>query len=99
MVEYSGRTTAYEHKHKDWQSKGLNVGKDCIQNKTIFEVQWSNCPIEVEVEVKKLWADRELRNDNCYAGWDSEEMAEDYPVINEYLLSRGVEKCLIHWWW
>ena len=29
-MEYSGRTTAYEHKHKGWESKGLNIGVDCI---------------------------------------------------------------------
>ncbi|MBV5347781.1 hypothetical protein JZU46_06170 [bacterium] len=99
MTEYSGRTTAYAHKHEGWETKGLNVGDDCIQQHTIFEAQWSNCPIEVEAEVKKLWSDREFGNDYYYAGWDGEEMGEDYPIIHEYLTSRGITECLIHWWW
>lgn len=99
MTEYSGRTTAYAHKREDWQKKGLNIGDDCIQTQTIFEVQWSNCPVEVAAEVKKLWINREFGNDFYYASWESEENGEDYPIINEYLLSRGIEKCLIHWWW
>ena len=99
MIEYSGRTTAYAHKCADWQEKGLNVGEDCIQKRIIFEVQWSNCPIEVVAEVIMLWYDYEAGNDHCYLGWDGEEMEEDYPIINAYLASRGITKCLIHWWW
>ena len=99
MTEYSGRTTAYKHKFDNWQENGLNIGEDCIQEQTIFEVQWSNCPVEIVAEVIKLWQDYEAGNDHWYLGWDGEEMSEDYPMINSYLVSRNITKCLIHWWW
>lgn len=79
----------------------MNIGKDCIQSAVIFDVQWSNCPVEVEEEVKSMWrSDDRLYNDVSYYNWDSDEGdGENYPLIDEYLKSRGVTKCLIHWWW
>lgn len=98
MTKYSGRTTAYEHKRENWQEyKG--PFKSSIQNKIIFEVQWSDCPVEVEKEVKKLWSDYELGNDHSYINWESEEQGQDYPIIDEYLKSKNITECLIHWWW
>lgn len=96
---YSGRTTALGHKFKDWEEKGKGIGKDCIQEVTLFDVQWSNCPVEVLEEVQKLWCNMGFGNDFYYFSWDSEECSEDYPIIHEYLQSRNVTKCLIHWWW
>ena len=99
-MQYSGKTTCSEHKgDNDW-SKTPNSGKECIQQTTIFEVQWSNCPIEVEKEVKRLWQDNELGNDHYYFAWNSDEENNDnYPIIDEYLKSKGITECLIHWWW
>lgn len=37
IMEYSGRTTAYEHKHTDWQKKGLNIGTECIQKELFLK--------------------------------------------------------------
>lgn len=109
MTLYSGRTTAYEHKHGDAWKQSLHAGPDCIQQQTIFDVQWSNCPVEVEEEVKRLWLDMELHNNVCYYSWSGwikndeydgpSEDAEAYPIIAEYLKTRGVTECLIHWWW
>lgn len=98
-MEYSGKTTCFEHKHNDWKnSKG--AGPECIQTVTVFEVQWSNCPVEVQDEVRELWRDREYGNDHYYAKWDSDgELCDRYPIIAEYLKSKGVTNCLIHWWW
>ena len=98
-MEYSGRTSAYVHKFNDWKSKDTADIPDCIQQHTIFEAQWTNCPVEVEDEVKRLWTNRELGNDKYYTQWDDEKDSEDYPIIAEYLRSRGITKCLIHWWW
>lgn len=98
MSNYSGKTTSYHHK---WNNTPNPPDvKDCIQKVTLFDVQWSNCPIEVETEVRKLWNNWELGNDYYYAEWNHEEMKDDYPLIAEYLSLRGVSgKCLIHWWW
>lgn len=99
MVEYSGRMTAHEHKFDDWKEKDISEVNDCIQSVTLFDVQWSNCPVEVEKEVIRLWQDRELDNDHCYFKWGHKDDANEYPIIDEYLKSRGITKCLIHWWW
>ena len=69
------------------------------RNNIIFNAQWTDCPTEVEDEVRKLWRDMEYGNDHYYYSWDSEEDGEDYPIIDEYLKSQDITKCLIHWWW
>jgi hypothetical protein len=85
---------------------------DCIQTTQIFRVQWTNCPIEVYEEVQKLWRWAELHNDNNYS-WDRDEefwdencedeaeltMKEAFPLIDEYLQSRGISKIEINYWW
>ncbi len=101
-VTYSGRTSAHEHKFEDWADKGKNVGADCFPQMRLFDVQWSNCPVEVENEVRQLWRDYEFGNDNYYVKW-SDSMAEGYPLIAEFMFRNGYykseEKILIHWWW
>ena len=42
MTEYSGRTTAYEHKFDNWVDHPKEIGKECIQTVILFDVQWSN---------------------------------------------------------
>lgn len=100
---YSGRTTAFVHEGKDWEKYGHNVGNECLDyygaygnGFYILIVKWTNCPYEVLKEVRMLYQD-------CYAKsgqpiwYDTEEGG--YEVINDYLKSRGVDKCLIYWWW
>ena len=100
-MNYSGRTSAYEHKREDWEEhKG--PFPSAITQQTVFHAQWTDCPVEVEDEVKKLWHDKELRNDDCFYHWDGSEDESDrtdYPIIHEYLQSKGVTNCWIHWWW
>jgi hypothetical protein len=125
MTEYSGRTTAYAHKRDDWREHLGVPMPSAISQVTVFNAQWTDCPVEVEAEIRKLWRNFELGNDHYYFNWCREEvwgceatgemgededgeevevtidktLAELYPVIDEYLMSQGVEKCLIHWWW
>ena len=72
--------------------------EDCIENVIVF---LANCVHDKKVhdEVGKLWADWELTNDVCYFSWNAEDYARDYPLIDGFLKSRGVTKCLIHLWW
>lgn len=116
-MQYSGRTSAYAHKHVKWQDKDYSQmaeyqtdgeldwhkvphqAKPALSQRVVFDAQWTDCPVEVEAEVKRLWRDRELGNDHYYVSWDSNEMSADYPVIDEYLKANNVTKCLIHWWW
>ena len=82
----------------DW-AKVPHESKSSIQNQTIFEVQWSDCPIEVCAEVQKLWRNMQFGNDYYYFGWEMVENGLDYPIIAEYLKSKNITNCLIHYWW
>lgn len=97
-MNYSGRTTSYSHKGKDWKDRAPD-GQEAIQQVTLFEVQWSTCPVEVQDEVRELWSDQTYGNESFYFHWKDEDNAEYYPVIAEYLHSKNVVDCLIHWWW
>ena len=76
---------------------------------TVFDVQWSNCPVEVEAAVKELWRHFELGNDFYFLPWSTskENIRQEFPAhlrdakdtVNEYLLLRKVSNCLIYWWW
>lgn len=69
MTEYSGRTTDFNHlwaeknaeeegvSLSEWLKKHTGEGEECLQSKTVFEVTWTNCPVEVREEVQKLWED------------------------------------------
>ena len=99
MKKYSGRTTTLSHKLGDSWKENLNAGEDCIQQRVVFEVQWTNCPVEIEQEVKNLWIRADFGNDYYYYSWNGDDEAEEYPAIHEYLSSRNINECLIHWWW
>lgn len=75
------------------------MDRDPLKQVTILDVQWSNIPEDVYDEVVELWRTRELGNDYYYVPWNSEEDRHEYPLIAEYLDTRGVKECLIHWWW
>ena len=109
----SGRMTTHGHKFDDWRDADVSDVEDCIvTNQTIFHVQWTNCPVEVEDEVRRLWQECYLNNDS-YFSWDRDDehvieregkdhelvLAEHYPMIDGFLQSRGISKCLINWWW
>src|SRR4051812_38994575 len=97
-MEYSGRTSSLQHKRVDWQEyKGPFT--PAFSQETVFNAQWTDCPFEVEEEVQKLWQNREYGNDNYYHNWSSVDDGKRHPVIDEYLKSKGITKCLIHWWW
>lgn len=107
MTVYSGKTTSQNPGDpKYW----IVPAPNSIQTMTVFNVQWSDCPVEVEEEVQDLWHTNELRNDSCYFRWDRDAIEDEgaeteipirelYPLIDEFLQSRGISTCLIHWWW
>lgn len=68
-----------------------------------FDAQWSDLPKEVEDEVRHLWKDYELGNDNYMVKRElDDELFEDYPKIYLWCKYRGVqegEQIIIHWWW
>ncbi len=106
-VPLSGKVTADHPIGMKWEKI-----PDSIRQETIFHAQWSDCPVEVEEEVKRLWRMEELRNDNCYVAWNPDAMVtkdenwnegvakEVYPMIHWWLTKKGVTgPVLIHWWW
>lgn len=63
-MKYSGRTSAYAHKHDFDPSVPLSPDTDKGLRKAWFlDAQWSTCPVEVESQVKDLWRCYELGND------------------------------------
>lgn len=82
----------------DWHKIPCGA-KSAIQTQTIFEAQWSDCPIEVCAEVEKLWEDHEYGNDSCYFPWEMMKNEDSYPITAEYLKSKNITNCLIHYWW
>lgn len=89
---------------------------EAIKTIAVLECTWTNCPKEVKDEVRKLWLDNEYGNDYYYHTWSWEGIEEclngdfsdndyedvfRYPVIRDYLISKGLKdkEILIHFWW
>lgn len=71
---------------------------DPIKQVTVLDVQWSNLDEEIVDEVREFWRNNELGNDYYYVTIDIHD-DEDLPLTTEYLKSRGIETCLMHFWW
>jgi hypothetical protein len=105
-MEFSGRTTNHAPIHDDrW--KTADKGEPAVRKQWVFDVQWSDCPVEIEEEVIRLWRDEELGNDRYISKYEiglftEETYGRSYPLIDEYLMSQGLtenDEVWIHWWW
>ena len=77
-VDLSGRTTCLEHRQAGDNWKYIQErGDECIQHPTVLEVQWSNCPVEVEAAVREMWASYEYQNDHVYHAWQMDDVEPD----------------------
>ena len=101
---WSGKTTSFHHKWNDTPNPE-NVDK-AFKKVWFLDAQWTDCPVEVEMEVIELWKDYELGNDNCVVktSISSLEEMENYPTIIKYILNcepdiKHDDQILIHWWW
>lgn len=98
LASLSGKDTSLASK---WDNPP--DGEESVTKKWFFDVQWSDCPEEVEKEVRQSWRDYELGNDFFF--WKAtldEDLFEEYPAIYFWLEHKGVpkgEEVLIHWWW
>lgn len=108
LLKFSGETTAHKLARNAPWTDAKGAGSECFRMQKVLDVQWSNCPVEVEDEVRNLWQDRELGNDCCFAAVvlsdeiDGEVFADKYPIIAAFLKDKGAEddeNIWIHWWW
>lgn len=94
----SGKDTSYSSK---WDKEP--DGESSVYKVWFFDVQWSDCPDEVQDEVRHAWSAYELGNDKYIIKRElDDELFEDYPLIYMWLKHKGVkenEKVIIHWWW
>lgn len=90
-----------------------HYSKPAIQQITLLDAQWSDCPDEVKEEVAKIWQWRELPNDSSIYKWKRDEeywgpededestrsVKDVFPTLDKYLMDQGISECWIHWWW
>lgn len=112
-IEWSGKTSSYHHK---WHNTPNGPDVESGFRKVWFlDAQWSDCPVEVEEEVKAMWQNYELGNDHYIIkttledlGYGVEDEVEDgepvYPATIQYILEKEPligheDQILIHWWW
>lgn len=61
---FSGKTSSYHHKWNDTPNpEGAEKG---LREVKWLDAQWTDCPIEVEDAVKRMWEWFELGNDHCF---------------------------------
>ena len=101
-IKWSGKTSSYHHKWHDTPNPAdVNEG---FRKVWFLDAQWSTCPIEVEIQVKEMWKDRELGNDFYMIKTDILDLKSDYPIVAQYVLEKNPEigeeeTIVIHWWW
>lgn len=98
IASLSGKDTSYAAK---WDKPP--DGENSLTKVWFFDAQWSDCPDEVEKEVKQIWKDYELGNDRyMYKTTMDEELFQEYPGVYFWLEYKGVQKgeeVIVHWWW
>lgn len=102
-IVWSGKTSSYHHKwHNTPNPEDVNKG---FRKVWLLDAQWSDCPIEVENEVKDLWDDYECGNDKYVIKSSLSLLIEQKRLV---LVQYVQEQCpnieeneliLIHWWW
>lgn len=104
LVAWSGKTSSFHHKHNNTPNPP-NSTNTALTKVWVLDAQWTNCPIEVEDEVKKIWSESyDLGNDNYYLKSTLTDLIYSYPVIAQYVIEQNLDiaeddTILIHWWW
>ena len=101
-VQWSGKTSSYHHKwnttpNPDDTPKGF-------RKVWYLDAQWSDCPIEVENQVKEMWESWGLGNDSSVIKTNLSDLEADWPIVAQYVKEQEPEitedeLILIHWWW
>jgi hypothetical protein len=90
MTTWSGRTTAYEHKHK-FPAKLSPSVPEGIRKIWVLDAQWSRCPVEVEAQVKDLWRYHERGNDHYIIKTTLDDLEHEYEdaVVDQWQEPKG----------
>lgn len=96
-VVWSGKTTASECNYRK--------PKNAFRKVWFFDVQWSDCPVEVKEQVKERWRELELGND-CYIfkTTRADLYYDKHYLILQFLLEKepnlgNDEQIIVHYWW
>lgn len=84
-IEWSGRTTAYAHKHNDWKDRSLEDVTPAFTKVRYLDVQWSTCPVEVEDQVRDLWRLFEYGNDHYICKTSINDLAELQGPVDKFV--------------
>jgi hypothetical protein len=102
-VTWSGKTSSFHHK---WNSTPNPPDtKKGFRKVWYLDAQWSDCPVEVEDQVKEMWRNYDLGNDYyCINTSISSLFEQEYFVVAQYVLEQHPnieddELIIIHWWW
>jgi len=86
-LPYSGRTSSYVHKHEPWQEGNMSDTPQAVRKQWVLDAQWTNCPREVEDQVKDLWRYHNLGNDNYILKYSVEDLlhlVEDGAKVEQW---------------
>lgn len=111
-IQWSGKTTSYHHKWHDTPNPP-GEAKSGFRKIWFLDAQWSDCPVEVEEEVRKIWQCLQLGNDHYIFKTCINDLsmpsAQEYthgecPAIVQWVREKvpeikGDEIFIIHWWW
>ena len=86
-IQWSGVTTAYQHKHNPTSELKKDTTK-AVRKVYLLDVQWSDCPVEVEEQVKKLWVWAELGNDKYIFKTSIEDLEYFHDNVENYNLKE-----------
>lgn len=80
-----------------------NEPQESVSKVWLMEDIYTDCPKVVGDEIRILWRERELGNDDYIARVElNQELFDEYPKIYFWLQHKGVkenERVLIHHWW
>lgn len=96
---WSGRTSSYEHKRNDWKEVPLpeKIKGSGFKQWWVLNAQWTDCPVEVENQVKDIWQTLEYGNDNFYYKTslsDLIDLSEEAGTVRAWddVLCKRIEK-------
>lgn len=101
-IKWCGKTGSYHHKHND--TPNPKETPKALVKTWVLNAQWSDCPIEVQEEVARVYSDSDNLYNNSYWKMTLHELICDFPIIAQYLIEQDLnielnDIILINYWW